>query len=332
MGVLRRDVAARERAARRRARLERRARSRRRFACWPSARASSPKAPGRPSLAAALTPSRRRQGRVRRVRRQHRRGEARRRFSTAECPHERARPQRRLVDAQVPARAHGRRAHRGAHGREARARADRAHRRRGDLHARAAAETASSRGSAPMRDLRAAVEYIVAWLASEESGPVIGAVGEIEAVGHRVVHGGERFQRSVRIDDDVLRGIEDMIDLAPLHNPHNLKGDRGRARRVRRRRAARRGVRYRVPPHDPRTRVPLRDSVSAVSAPQGSTLRISRHVASLRRVSLAGADRRVARRHADHHAPPRQRLLGVRDRSTATRSTRRWASRRSRAS
>ena len=83
---------------------------------------------------------------------------------------------------------------------------------------------AVSRGSAPMRDLRAAVEYIVTWLASEESGRVIGAVGEIEAVGHRVVHGGERFQRSVRIDDSVLRGMEDMIDLAPLHNPHNLRG------------------------------------------------------------------------------------------------------------
>jgi len=81
-----------------------------------------------------------------------------------------------------------------------------------------------SRGSAPMRDMRAAVEYIVTWLASEESGRVIGAVGEIEAVGHRVVHGGERFQRSVRIDDTVLRGMEDMIELAPLHNPHNLKG------------------------------------------------------------------------------------------------------------
>jgi acetate kinase len=81
-----------------------------------------------------------------------------------------------------------------------------------------------SRGTAPMRDLRAAVEYIVTWLASEESGPVIGSVGEIEAAGHRVVHGGERFQRSVRIDDTVLRGMEDMIDLAPLHNPHNLKG------------------------------------------------------------------------------------------------------------
>ena len=81
-----------------------------------------------------------------------------------------------------------------------------------------------ARDSAPMRDLRAAVDYIVGWLASEESGPVIGAVGDIDAVGHRVVHGGERFQQSVRIDDSVLRGIEDMIDLAPLHNPHNLKG------------------------------------------------------------------------------------------------------------
>jgi acetate kinase len=80
------------------------------------------------------------------------------------------------------------------------------------------------KGSAPMRDLRAAVDYIVTWLASEESGPVIGTVGEIDAVGHRVVHGGERFQRSVRIDSEVLHGIEDMIDLAPLHNPHNLKG------------------------------------------------------------------------------------------------------------
>ena len=83
---------------------------------------------------------------------------------------------------------------------------------------------AVSRGSAPMRDLRAAVEYIVTWLASEESGRVIGAVGEIEAVGHRVVHGGEGFQRSVRIDDTVLGGMEDMIELAPLHNPHNIKG------------------------------------------------------------------------------------------------------------
>ena len=80
------------------------------------------------------------------------------------------------------------------------------------------------RDTAPLRDLRAAVEHIVAWLASAESGPVIGTVGDINAVGHRVVHGGERFTRSVRIDDAVLRGIEETIDLAPLHNAHNLKG------------------------------------------------------------------------------------------------------------
>jgi len=46
----------------------------------------------------------------------------------------------------------------------------------------------------------------------------------VHAVGHRVVHGGERFTHSVLITDDVVRGIEDCIDLAPLHNPANIKG------------------------------------------------------------------------------------------------------------
>jgi acetate kinase len=45
-----------------------------------------------------------------------------------------------------------------------------------------------------------------------------------DAVGHRVVHGGERFTNSVLIDEEVLRGIEDCIDLAPLHNPGNIRG------------------------------------------------------------------------------------------------------------
>lgn len=47
---------------------------------------------------------------------------------------------------------------------------------------------------------------------------------EIEAVGHRVVHGGERFQHSVLMTREVVEDIEDSVDLAPLHNPHNLKG------------------------------------------------------------------------------------------------------------
>jgi acetate kinase len=54
----------------------------------------------------------------------------------------------------------------------------------------------------------------------------LGGRAEIEAVGHRVVHGGERFSRSVRIDEPVLQGIEENIDLAPLHNPANLRGIR----------------------------------------------------------------------------------------------------------
>ena len=52
----------------------------------------------------------------------------------------------------------------------------------------------------------------------------IKSTADINAVGHRVVHGGELFPESALIDDKVLHGIEDCIDLAPLHNPGNLQG------------------------------------------------------------------------------------------------------------
>jgi acetate kinase len=80
------------------------------------------------------------------------------------------------------------------------------------------------RGTASLRDMRAAVEYAIAHMAGPDSAVPITSVGEVQAVGHRVVHGGERFQRSALITDEVLKGIEDTIDLAPLHNPHNLRG------------------------------------------------------------------------------------------------------------
>src|SRR5205085_6981330 len=77
----------------------------------------------------------------------------------------------------------------------------------------------------PLRDTRAAVELIIRWACSENSGiGEVKAVADVHAVGHRVVHGGERFTHSVLITDEVLRGIEDCIDLAPLHNPANIKG------------------------------------------------------------------------------------------------------------
>jgi acetate kinase len=82
-----------------------------------------------------------------------------------------------------------------------------------------AGDEAARRGTASLRDHRAAVEYVLRWLADNGNG-----AAEIGAAGHRVVHGGERFVHSVAIDDEVLRGIEETIDLAPLHNPANLKG------------------------------------------------------------------------------------------------------------
>lgn len=80
------------------------------------------------------------------------------------------------------------------------------------------------RGTAFLRDHRAVVEFVVNWLVGEESGSGISSVAEIEGVGHRVTHGGEQFHRSARVDEAVTRGIEETIDLAPLHNPHNLRG------------------------------------------------------------------------------------------------------------
>jgi len=68
-----------------------------------------------------------------------------------------------------------------------------------------------------------AIETVIAVLLSKNHG-VISDKGQIEAVGHRVAHGGERFKGSVLITDEVTEAIEDCIELAPLHNPHNLRG------------------------------------------------------------------------------------------------------------
>jgi acetate kinase len=77
----------------------------------------------------------------------------------------------------------------------------------------------------PIRDVSAALDYVLRFLASDHSGIAeIHSLGDVHAVGHRVVHGGERFTESAVIDDAVLKGIEDCIELAPLHNPNNVKG------------------------------------------------------------------------------------------------------------
>lgn len=81
------------------------------------------------------------------------------------------------------------------------------------------------RRAAPLRDHRVALDHVLRWLVSPEAGvPGIQSLADIHAVGHRIVHGGEKLTRSVLIDDAVIEQIEDCIDLAPLHNPANLKG------------------------------------------------------------------------------------------------------------
>ena len=67
------------------------------------------------------------------------------------------------------------------------------------------------------------VKFIFSLLTDPEIG-VIKSLDEIDAVGHRMVHGGEKFNKSVVINDEVLKTFKECIDLAPLHNPANLKG------------------------------------------------------------------------------------------------------------
>jgi len=68
-----------------------------------------------------------------------------------------------------------------------------------------------------------AIEYILGVLTSQKHG-AIESLDEIDAVGHRVVHGGEKFNSSVQITDEVIQKIVECIDIAPLHNPPNLAG------------------------------------------------------------------------------------------------------------
>jgi acetate kinase len=67
------------------------------------------------------------------------------------------------------------------------------------------------------------IELLIETLLSDEHG-VLEDMDEIKAVGHRVAHGGEKFAHSTLIDDEVMKEIEDISDLAPLHNPANLMG------------------------------------------------------------------------------------------------------------
>jgi acetate kinase len=85
------------------------------------------------------------------------------------------------------------------------------------------AHTPKQKFTASLPDIRTSLEYLLRWM-DESQVTKTRAVADIDAIGHRIVHGGELFAESTMITDTVLAGIEECIELAPLHNPNNIKG------------------------------------------------------------------------------------------------------------
>lgn len=79
--------------------------------------------------------------------------------------------------------------------------------------------------TSPLRDTTQALNFVIKNLMQHQDLiPGFKGLGDIHGVGHRVVHGGERFKASVLINQDILIALEDCIELAPLHNPANIRG------------------------------------------------------------------------------------------------------------
>ena len=74
-----------------------------------------------------------------------------------------------------------------------------------------------------MKDHKRALELVLSSLTNKDYGAVE-SLDAIDAVGHRVVHGGEAFADSVIINDEVMKAINDNVEIAPLHNPPNIMG------------------------------------------------------------------------------------------------------------
>ncbi len=79
------------------------------------------------------------------------------------------------------------------------------------------------RNETPMESHKEAIQLVLDAIIDPEHG-VVKDMSEIGAVGHRVVHAGEKYASSVLIDDDVIQALEECVELAPLHNPPNLLG------------------------------------------------------------------------------------------------------------
>ena len=159
---------------------------------------------------------------------------------------------------------------------------------------------------------------------------VLAAVGRVQdvqvgAVGHRVVHGGQRFSASVVVDDATTQAIADLADLAPLHNPANVAGIRGRQRRAAGRAAGGR-VRHRLPPDHAAARLPLRRAEAWYDELRASAATASTAPATGTSAPAAAEllDRPLDAAAAGHR-PPRQRLQRHRGPGRPLGRHHRWA-------
>ena len=75
----------------------------------------------------------------------------------------------------------------------------------------------------PIPDHKAGIKLVLDALLDKEHG-VLSSLDELNAVGHRVVHAGEKFATSVKLDDKVMDALKECVPLAPLHNPANIMG------------------------------------------------------------------------------------------------------------
>jgi len=153
-------------------------------------------------------------------------------------------------------------------------------------------------------DHEQAMKYVFECLTDPKVG-VISDLREISAIGHRVVHGGEKFAGSVLIDGAVMQALEECQDLAPLHNPPNIMGIE----------ACRRlmpdlpmvGV-FDTAFHQTMPSVPVRRGLRHVCEIRRKEVRFPRHVPSLR-ISACGRDSGAAGREAMYgHVPSGQRI------------------------
>ena len=151
---------------------------------------------------------------------------------------------------------------------------------------------------------------MIAELTAKETG-VIGSAGKSASWRIASCMAARNSPRRTLITDEVLAEIEALNPLAPLHNPVNVAGIR-EMRRLFPGRAARGRVRHGVSPHAAVLRLSLRPAVRVLREEGRAPLRLSRHVAPLRRLRAARVPEAPAERAAHRQLPPRQRRLAVR--------------------